>query len=222
MSSAYDRFMASTEIDYERWHEGIGYDLDALGAMDPDERFRTEHWLLVRAGQDWRDLEALLALGSDAARAAVVEQLRAGKLEQRLQAARLLRDDPTLTGEIEAAAVAGLESALLYDGLSIALDLATTHRTPALIDALFRAALRDEGEAAVHAAARLAFIHGVAKEEFDWELRPLFLRFNTQDRAEREVAFRELCALCKVDPEPYLRAPTDGGASGHRNGHLSD
>ena len=125
-----------------------------------------------------------------------------------MNAARLLEDDPVLARDIEAAAVAGLESALLYYGLSIALDLATRLRTPALIDALFRAALRDEGEAAVHAAARLAFIHGKAKEEFDWELRPLFLRFNTPVRAEREVAFRELCTLCGVDPEQYLAAWT--------------
>ena len=206
MTKAYERFVASMDIDYERWHEGIGYDLDALREMEPDERFRTEHWLITRAGEDWRDLEALLAIGSNAARAAVVEQLRTGKLEQRLQAARLLRDDPALAGDIEAAAIAGLESALLYYGLSIALDLATTLRTPALIDALFRAALRDEGEAAVHAAARLAFIHGKAKEEFDWDLRPMFLRFNTQDRAEREVVFRELCRLCGVAPEPFLRS----------------
>ncbi len=158
--------------------------------------------------RDWRDLEGLLALGTDTGRAAVVNQLRTGKLEQRLQAARLLRDDPTLAAEVDAAAVAGLESALLYGGLSVALDLATTRRTPGLVAALFRAALRDEGEAGVHAAARLAFIHGKAKEEFDWDVRPLFLRFNTPDRAAREAAFRDLCALCEVDPGPYLKART--------------
>ena len=205
MASAFERFMASTEIDYERWREGEGYDLEALRGLEPDERFRVEHWLLARAGQDWRDLEALLAVGSDAARAAVVDQLRHGKLEQRLQAARLLAADPALDAAIEAAVLAGLESAVFYGGLSVALDLATERRTPAMVDALFRAALRDEGEAAVHAAARLAFIHGKAREAFDWELRPLFLRFNTQDRGEREVAFRELASLCGVDPEPYLR-----------------
>jgi hypothetical protein len=207
-AEAYARFMASTEIDYERWKEGEGYDLEALRVLEPDDRFRIEHWLLGRADEDWRDLEALLALGTDTARAAVVVQLRTGKLEQRLNAARLLADDPALASDVEAAAVAGLESALLFHGLTIALDLATTLRTPALIRALFEAALRDEGEAAVHAAARLAYIHGKAKEEFDWELRPLFLRFNTQDRAEREAAFGELCALCGVDPGPYLAART--------------
>jgi hypothetical protein len=201
--------MASMEIDYDRWKEGEGYDLDAIKEMEPDEVFRLEHWLRSRANEDWRDLEALLAIGTDTARAAVVDQLRNGKLEQRLQAARLLEDDTSLAKDIEAAAVAGLESALLFGGLSVALDLATTLRSPALIDALFRACLRDDGEAAVHAAARLAFIHGKAKEEFDWDLRPLYLRFNTQDRAEREVVFRELCTLCGIDPEPYLRP---GGA----------
>jgi ATP-dependent DNA ligase len=54
-SAAQERFLASTDIDYERWHEGTGYDLDALRELDPDERFRTEQWLLARAGQDWRD-----------------------------------------------------------------------------------------------------------------------------------------------------------------------
>jgi hypothetical protein len=212
MQSVYERFMASTNIDYDRWKEGEGYDLEALRALEPDEQFRLELWLLGRVEEDWRDLEALLVLGTDTARAAVVNQLRNGKLEQRLNAARLLADDEVLAKElapdIEAAAVAGLGSALLFYGLSIALDLATTLRTPALIDALFRAALRDEGEASVHAAARLAYIHGKAKEPFDWELRPLFLRFNTQDRAEREVVFRELCTLCGVDPEPYLKTRT--------------
>lgn len=204
-SAAYERFVASTNIDYERWHEGIGYDLDALRELDPDERFRAEHWLRARAGQDWRDLEGLLALGSPTARAAVVEQLRRGKLEQRLHAARYLTDDPALAADREAAVVAGLGSAVFYGGLSVALDLATRERTPAMLDALFRACFREQGEGAVHAAARLAFIHGAAKEEFDWDLRPLYLRFNTPDRVEREAAFRDLCALCKVDPAPYLR-----------------
>jgi hypothetical protein len=203
-SAAYERFIASTDIDYERWHDGVGYDLEALRDLDPDEAFRTEKWLIARAGNDWRDLEGLLALGTPAAKAAVVEQLRHGKLEQRLWAARKLGNDPALAAEREAAVVEGLGTALIYGGLSLALDIATDERTPAMVDALFRAPLRDEGEAAVHAAARLAFIHGKAKEPFDWELRPLFLRFTTQDRAEREVVFRELCALCGVDPEPYL------------------
>jgi hypothetical protein len=204
-SEAFDRFMASTAIDYEAWHDGVGYDLDALRALEGADQAEAERFLLERAGSDWRDLEALLALGTPAARDAVVDQLRTGRLEQRLWAAKYLGDDPNLQEDREAAVVAGLGEAIFYGGLSVALDLATELRTPAMVEALFRASLRDEGEAAVQAAARLAFIHRKAKEEFDWELRPLFLRFNTADRGERTRAFRDLCKLCGVDPAPYLR-----------------
>lgn len=204
-SDAFDRFMASTNIDYEAWHDGVGYDLEALKAVEGEDRAEAERFLLERAGSDWRDLEALLALGTRTARAAVIEQLRTGRLEQRLQAAKYLGNDPNLEADREAAVVAGLGEAVFYGGLSVALDLATELRTPAMVEALFRASLRDEGEAAVHAAARLAFIHRKAREAFDWELRPLFLKFNTADRGERTRAFRELCTLCGVDPGPYLR-----------------
>jgi len=203
--------MASTAIDYEKWHEGEGYDLDALRSLSGSERDDAEGWLLARASNDWRDLEGLLALASPTARAAVIGQLRHGKLEQRLWAARFLTDGPdaaatdsAFEADRETAVLDGLASATFYGGLTQALDLATELRTPAMVDALFRACFRDEGEAAVHAAARLAYIHGKATEEFDWDLRPLFLRFNTPDRREREEAFRELCSLCAVDPRPYL------------------
>jgi hypothetical protein len=204
-SEAFERFMASTEIDYEAWHNGVGYDVAALRELAGAERAEAERFLLDRAGSDWRDLEALLALGTTEAREAVVSQLRGGRLEQRLWAARYLGDDPALRGDREAAVVAGLEGAELTSGLPVALDLATELRTKPIAEALFRAALAGEGETAVHAAARLAYIHGKAREEFDWELRPLFLRFNSQDRGERTRAFRELCALCGVDAAPYLR-----------------
>jgi hypothetical protein len=204
-SAALERFMASTSIDYEAWHDGVGYDLEALRELKGDDQAKAERFLLDRAGTDWRDLEALLAIGTKTGRDAVVEQLRTGRLEQRLWAARYLADDRSLAADREAAVVAGLAEGVFYGGLSVALDLATEVRTPAMIEALFRAALRDEGEAAVHAAARLAFIHGKAKEEFDYELRPLFLKFNTDDRGERTRAFKELCQLCGVEPGPYLR-----------------
>jgi hypothetical protein len=196
--------MASTDIDYEKWHEGIGYDLDALAALDGDERAEAERWLLARAGNDWRDLEGLLALGSPAARDAVIDQLRHGKLAQRLHAARRLADDPALRPDVEAAVMAGLGSALLYEGLTQAFDLAVELRTPAMVAALWRATQRDESEASVHAAARLAFLCGKATSDFDWELRPLFLRFGTPDPAERAAATADLGKRCGVDPAAYL------------------
>jgi hypothetical protein len=204
-SAAFEKFMSSTDIDYEAWHDGVGYDLEALGSLAGPEREEAERFLLDRAGSDWRDLEGLVTLGSDAAREAVVNQLRSGRPEQRLWAARFLGDDPALRGDREAAVIEGLEKTEFLSGLSVALDLATELRTPAIVEALFRTALRGEGEGAVHAAARLAYIHRKAKEPFDWELRPLFLKFNSEDRGERIRAFRELSKLVGVDPTPYLR-----------------
>ena len=92
------------------------------------------------------------------------------------------------------------------NGLSYALDLAETYRdAPGVMDELFRAALRDDREVAIHAAALLAYLHGNAKEAFDWDRRPFYLRFADEDPTVREAAFRELCAECGVNHEPFLR-----------------
>ena len=201
-SDAWRRFMASTDIDYERWHDGVPYDLDALQELRGAERERAEAWLLARAASDWRDLEGLLALGTSGSRAAVVEQLRRGKLEQRLSAARRLDADPSLAGDREAAVVEGLRLATFGAGLSDAFDIAIREPTPAIRDALLRAALRRE--TSVHAAAALEFLHGLASEAFDWDRRPFYLRFNDDDEAVRTAAFRELCRELDVDPARYL------------------
>lgn len=201
-SDAWRRFMASTDIDYERWHDGVPYDLDALRSLEGPERDRAEAWLLARAGDDWRDLEGLLALDTPAARDAVIGQLRSGRLEQRLSAARRLGDDPSLAGDREAAVVEGLRSATFGAGLSDALDIAIREPTPAIRAALLRAALRRE--TGVHAAAALEYLQGLAREPFDWERRPFYLQFNDEDPSVRLAAFRELCRELEVDASTYL------------------
>lgn len=205
-SAAYERFMASTDIDYERWHDGVPYDVDALADLRPDERPAVESWLLARAGNDWRDLEGLLALGTARGRAAVVHQLRHGTIEMRLAAARRLPEDPAIEADREQAIIDGLGTSTVMDGLTTALDLAEEHRTPKVMDALFRAAMRDDHVMAVHAAALLLFLHGRAKEEFDWDRRPFFLQFGDDDPEVRRVAFEQLCHECGVDPARYLGA----------------
>jgi len=60
----------------------------------------------------------------------------------------------------------------------------------------------------------LMFIHGKADSSFDWTHRPLFLRFKTEDRAERESVFRELCEKIGVAPEPYLKTAGGKAAKG--------
>ena len=69
---------------------------------------------------------------------------------------------------------------------------------------VFAAALHRDGQTACLAAGMLWHVHGRSDDTFDWDQRPLFLRFNTDDHAERIAAFRELCGLLGVDPQPYL------------------
>jgi len=51
----------------------------------------------------------------------------------------------------------------------------------------------------------LMFIHGKADAAFDWNQRPFFLQFHTEDAAERRHHFRELCEKIAVDPDDMLR-----------------
>src|SRR5262245_55779768 len=63
-----ERFRQSMRIDYEKWHDGIGYDMSLLEIASPAERKVIEVMLLVRGANDWRDVEALARLNTPAAR----------------------------------------------------------------------------------------------------------------------------------------------------------
>jgi len=67
-----------------------------------------------------------------------------------------------------------------------------------------RAALNSDGESAVNIVGLLMYIYGKADEPFDWEQRPFFLRFNTEDVAERKAVFAELCEKVGVEASDYL------------------
>lgn len=211
--SAYERFRRSMAIDYEKWHDGIGYDLDALDQASPAERDAIEKLLLSRGARDWRDVEALARLDTEPARAVLRDALREGDAGIRMAVARHapgLLDEAGRTRSL----VQAIGSVEPFGGLSDVIDEAVEFHPPEVIDALYLGVLRRDGEVAVHFAALLLYLLGGAEEPFDMAERPFFLRFNTEDRAEREAAFRELCARVGADPEPYvMRARADGGGA---------
>jgi len=57
------------QIDYNQWHDGVGYDIDIIHSANAAERAEIEALLARRGAKDWRDVEALAALGA-------TEQLR--------------------------------------------------------------------------------------------------------------------------------------------------
>jgi hypothetical protein len=202
--SSLDRFEQSLQINYEKWHDGIGYDLDAIREASPEEQASIEDLLLQRGVCDWRDVEALAVLNSPRAR----EALRSAMTSQDHQVAlAVARYAPELLDEAERAAliVRALEQASVYGGLSQALNQAEEFHPAPVIEALLQGAAKRDGEVAVHFVAMLMVLHGQAETAFDWDQRPFFLSFNTQDPTVREAAFRELCRKIGVDAQRYLQ-----------------
>ncbi len=206
---AMQRFESSMVIDYEKWHDGIGYDIEALRDASPEERATIETMLIHRGVRDWRDVETLAALNTPRARKAVKAALKSDDHQVHMAVVRYASE---LIPNVKRSAllVKALESAEFYGGLTEALDEVAEFHPSKVIDALLRGVLAREGEAAVHFAAMLMFIHGKADEPFDMEQRPFFLTFNTEDQAAREAAFRELCEKIGVIAEKYLGARPSG------------
>jgi hypothetical protein len=200
---AWERFRDSMKIDYEKWHDGIGYDVDIIRNATSEELLEIESLLVTRGISDWRDVEALAVVDSPRARMLLRQTLEQGNAEL---ASAVLRYAPYLSSKTEQteALVRSLETAQIFGGLAQTLMHVRTFHPPEIIDALLRGALNRPGDVAAHYAAMLMFIHGKAKSDFDWEQRPFFLRFNTPDRAGREKVFRELCEKIGVDAGRYL------------------
>jgi len=189
---ALDRFVRSLFIDYEKWHDGVGFDLDALREVTPTERVVAESRL--DATHDWRDVEALAVLaelGSASAERSLRDALKSGSQEIRLA---IMKHAPHL---VDAAArtdmlVNALEVATPFDAFTDTLEQVERFHPPPVVDALWRGIDTRQGDVAVHYAAMLAFIYGKADSAFDWSMRPLFLKFNTTSSAERRAAIAEL------------------------------
>lgn len=188
---ALQRFVHSMNIDYNAWREGIGYDLDAIDEATPAQRALMLERLLETALRDWRDIEAVARIGGRIARRALRRVWREGSATQRMA---ILRRVPEMVTERQRAAalVNALAETRLYEGLSECLDEVAECHPPAVMQALWAALERPEAEVTVHVAAMLSYLHGLADQPFDWHQRAFFLRFGSEDAAERQAARNEL------------------------------
>ena len=202
-ASALGRFERSTVIDYTKWHDGAGYDIDALKAATAEERIAMEALLLEKGVRDWRDVEALAALGTPRAMERLARAADDRNTEIRLAVFRYA-ENLISQAEHTKALVRALQTETIHTHLSQALDWAEVFHPAKVVDALFEGVLKRDGETACHFAALLMYLHGEAKSAFDWDLRPFFLRFLTEDRGERTALFRELCEKIHVERREYL------------------
>lgn len=188
-------------IGYEEWHEGTPYDLDALAGLEPAELREVEEQLVARGAVDWRDVQALDALGTERALTTLERALSSKDLAIRLEAAERLHRRNLLEGpRFDELLVQSLAEATLLNGMTRALGLAEKHATPAVLEQLLACAQRGNDDIRCHAAALLHYLFGHAKSPFDWDKRPFYLRFVSKDRSERHAAYVELCREIGVDP----------------------
>lgn len=199
-----EQFEASMVMDFDKWHDGIGYDLDILRTLSAADQATVVRKLQQNGIKDWRDVEALAAIDLPTAKEALRNAMKSPHVEIRNAVTRYATDlvpDDARTDSL----VRSLEKAVPFGGLSETLDQVAEYHPPEVVDTLFEGALKRDGEAAVHFAAMLCFLHGKAKEPFDWDLRPFFLRFHATGH-DRETVFRELCEKVGVDPAKWFKA----------------
>lgn len=212
-ADAWQRFAHSKQIDYDRWKEGTGYDLEALASLSAESQRLVERQLTPPSG--WRDVEALAALDTPTAQETLRRAVHAGDIEVRLAVlsrAPALIDDATRTETL----LAALGEAAPFAGRTEVLDLVIEFHPPVVVQELFRGLLRASGEMAYHLAATLAAIHGIVDSRHDWSLRPMYLAFNTDDRAARRAAFLALCTKLGVDGPEQLQT-VERAIAGHSN-----
>ena len=197
------RFEASMNIGFEEWHDGIGYNLEAIRLASQAELDSIEQLLINHNPRDWRDIEALAEIHTKCARETIKEAIKDPNPVVRLAVTRFA---PQLITDKERtqSVIYALQKVEIFNGFSKVLDEVERYHPEEVKEALIKGLLTRKGGIAVHFAAMLFYLFGAAKESFDWKQRPFFLRFKTEDGEERVKVFRELCQKLKIDAEKYL------------------
>jgi hypothetical protein len=182
-SEAYQLFLDSMVMDFDKWHDGTGYALKALEQLGPEERDSIEKLLVgnLKQAGDWRDVEALAALGTDSACAAVNEARFHNDIKVRKYALRIYLDTQD-SKDMTKKDIADLEEqvvqAVKHGDFEIAEYMPTMRVKKALLDSI----LGFKSEIRVSAVAFLLYLCGQAPEPFDWSQRPFFLLFSDSER----------------------------------------
>ncbi|MES2596212.1 MAG: hypothetical protein V4662_12790 [Verrucomicrobiota bacterium] len=183
------RFLESMEMNFDRWHDGTGYDLTVFESATPNERKQLEKLLITRPLADWRDVEALAALDSAPARAYLRRVFERTGLSQKIDiisyATSLFTDDERAEVLVKALQEAGQGQAMIH----VMLEIQAFH-PPCIMEALLEGVKAREDVIAGEFAMMLLFLHGKAESPYDDKWRPFMLRFQGE---AREPLCQELC-----------------------------
>lgn len=184
-SPAYTRFKASTVIDYGKWRDGEPYDIAALADVTAEERDLLVDEICENNSLDWRDVEALRALGTEKA------IKRVGKAaEKQTDGAGIeaFMDDIAKHGwteEIETRFIEKLERAASMTGaLDRLYEIAEAHQTPAVMKQLMRNARVSSDNTVRYSMGGFLLEltgHVDTRYTFDKDIRPHLLDLNSDD-----------------------------------------
>jgi hypothetical protein len=201
-SEPYNTFVASMNITVDEWRDGIGFNIEALKKVTDSEREVLVKILAERleTNPDWREIEALGAIGTAAAKEILRRSAEHGNSKTGLYAAEQLAKmgEPE---KLESAIIEMLRKTSLGSGLSKAIDMAEQHPSPRILETLMDLALNGNEDQRINCAALALYLGGKAKEGFDWNHRPFFLKFGHDDRKVQIEAYKELCERLGVAPK---------------------
>lgn len=200
MSDLVERFSESLVMNHDRWRDGEGYALGLLDEASGADRAAIERLILSRAVRDWRDVEALAVLGTEAARKKLREAFQGGDAAIRLALVMHAADHLT---EEEACGVLLpiLKEKGIHDGLTGALLVIEDFHPAPVIEALLDAARDRDGAVAIACAAMLLYLHGLASSPHGFDDRPFLVRFlEASERAAAHDELRAKIAAASVKP----------------------
>ncbi|NSW54235.1 MAG: hypothetical protein HPY85_17165 [Anaerolineae bacterium] len=200
-SPAMQAFLDSLQIDYYKWHDGIGYDLHALRQLRGAEQQQAEDLLVANRHRDWREVEALAALATPRAIQALHDCLESPNNDVCLFAARYLKE-MGIADCVEAVVVATLPRTRIGYGMTYALALARDYPGERIRETVLRCALHGNDDIRIHCAAMALHLYGVTEQEFDPAF-PVIYAVGTQAEPQRRAAFAELCRLVGQDPARF-------------------
>lgn len=198
-SKAYQLFLDSMVMDFDKWHDGTSYDLEILGRLGQEELASIEKLLIgnLKQAGDWRDVDALVALGTDSANKAVDKARFHDNTKVRNYALRtcLNTEDPKDMAEKD---VAELEEQVIHSVKHGNFEMAEYMPTMRVKKALLDSALEAKSEIRGSVAAFLLYLCGQASEPYDWSQRPFFLLFGNKDPKMLKLAWEHLRKRTKL------------------------
>ncbi|MBV6522456.1 MAG: hypothetical protein MNPFHGCM_02604 [Gemmatimonadaceae bacterium] len=188
-SLAWQRFAASMRVDFDAWHDGTGYDIDAIAGLSAAERGMLREVMRSRLTNalrpaEWRDMETAAALGDWPVLERIAES---DDVEVRLRALRLL-GDMDAAGDLVVSLLTGDSH---ERALFAAFDLVSQYRTTAVRNALIERVRRVD---AYFIVAAMTLLENFCGCEDPWNERPAL--FEMQDEGVSSAKLRLLLARC--------------------------